>query len=169
MKRQRGFLLFALLSFVFIGAGLALGQEQPAKEPADTDATINESQWVWGEVLSLDAQAKTLQVKYLDYETDQEKEMTVVTNETTTYENVESLSQIKPSDTVSIDYTIGLDGRVVAKNISVEKPEPEDNPTLPLAPEVTEAGAGIPQPTSMPESNLDNTGGSQMPPSQPQQ
>jgi hypothetical protein len=83
----------------------------------------SEIQWVWGEVVSLDPAARSVTLKYLDYETDQEKEMVIGANENTTYENIKSLNEIKPKDTLSIDYTVGAEGINTAKNISLEKPE----------------------------------------------
>jgi hypothetical protein len=82
-----------------------------------------QTQWIWGEVISVDTATAQILVKYLDYETDSEKEITVYAESKTTYENVAALTEIKPKDTVSIDYTTS-DGKNIAKNISVEKLEP---------------------------------------------
>ena len=88
---------------------------QPTSEP--------ETQWIWGEVVSADSASKSVTIKYLDYETDQEKDMVIGVDEKTTYENIKSIDDIKPKDTLSIDYIAGPDGKNVAKNISLEKPE----------------------------------------------
>ena len=88
---------------------------QPPAEP--------ETQWIWGEVVSADSASKSVTIKYLDYETDQEKDMVIGVDEKTTYENIKSIDDIKPKDTLSIDYIAGPDGKNVAKNISLEKPE----------------------------------------------
>ena len=95
------------------------------EEMAEAGAPIEEPdvQWLWGEVISIDFQKNELAVKYLDYEIDQEKEITIAIDPGTTYENVESFGQIKPKDTVSIDYIVNPVGKNIAKNISVEKPE----------------------------------------------
>ncbi len=93
---------------------------------ADTDTSISlepEVQWLWGEVLSVNPQDKTILVKYVDYDSDTEKEIIITVDPQTTYENVESLEQIKSQDTVSVDYVSGKDDPNLAKNISVEKPE----------------------------------------------
>jgi len=74
-------------------------------------------------VVSGDFQKNELVIKYVDYDTDMEKEVTVTASDKTTYENVKSLLEIKPQDMVSIDYTVDNQGRNIAKNISVEKPE----------------------------------------------
>jgi hypothetical protein len=91
-----------------------------------------EMQWLWGEVILVDINAKQMTVKYLDYETDTEREINIAIDEKTVFENVKSLEEIKPKDTVSIDYITDLDGKSIAKNISVEKNEgtqtqPEEN------------------------------------------
>jgi hypothetical protein len=39
----------------------------------------------------------------------------------TGFENVGSLAQVQPQDTLSIDYKVTADGKNTAKNISVEK------------------------------------------------
>ncbi len=94
-----------------------------AIEPQETPlVTGPEVQWLWGEVVSVDTTAKTMIVKYLDYETDTEKEITINVDDKTTYENAKSLDEIKTQDTLSIDY-VAVDGKDIAKNISVEKNE----------------------------------------------
>ncbi len=107
--------------------------QDPAAPPIDSAvvasipqvSTQNEinMQWVWGEVVSLDSQAKTIILKYLDYETDQEKELTLVTDEKTTYENIKGFDEIKVKDILSIDYAVGPENKNVAKNINLEKPD----------------------------------------------
>jgi hypothetical protein len=49
--------------------------------------------------------------------------MTISANDKTTFENIKSLSQIQPKDTLSIDYKVLPEGENLAKNISVEKAE----------------------------------------------
>ncbi|MCU0650613.1 MAG: hypothetical protein MUC52_00060 [Candidatus Omnitrophica bacterium] len=100
-----------------------------------------EPQWLWGEVETVNAQAKTLQVKYLDYDTDIEKELTLATDEKTKYENVKGLEEIKPQDTISVDYVIGSDGGNLAVDISVEKLEDMDAVDIP-EPEIEKEKVG---------------------------
>ncbi len=97
-----------------------VGQTEPSGEP--------EIQWVWGEVISVDGYKSELVVRYLDYETDQEKEMAISADDKTAYENARSLSDIKPKDTLSIDYVVNAEGKNIAKNISVEQPETTPSP-----------------------------------------
>ncbi len=114
-------------------------KEEPALQPTETQV-----QWLWGEVVSLDAQNNVLAIKYLDYETDSEKQMSITVNDKTAFENVSSIDEIKPKDTVSIDYTVSPEGKNIAKNISVEKPaeaEIEVAPEGETTPSLNEANA----------------------------
>ena len=91
---------------------------QDALSQKDTDI-----QWAWGEVMNLDNLAKTITLKYLDYETDQEQELVLVVDEKTTFESIQNFNDLKLKDTLSIDYLAGADNKNIAKNISFEKPE----------------------------------------------
>lgn len=125
MKRNNRLSIGLVVSAILISAGMALAQE-PAIAPeaaVENQAAESEIQWLWGEVVSSDAANKTLVIKYLDYDTDQEKEAIVTVDEKTTYENIQFLDGIRPQDTLSIDYIVNAEGRNVAKNISLEKPE----------------------------------------------
>ncbi len=156
MFRRKGVVLALTVLLVLIGSNIVFSQEQdtqgqpvPASpiapvSPAAPVVTAAEAQWVWGEIVSVDAAKNEFTIKYLDYETDQEKEMVLAADNKTAYENAQSLADIQPKDTLSIDYIVTADGKNIAKNISVEKaeavPEPEQGPeaVAPPAP-VTEA------------------------------
>jgi len=125
MKLKNGFIAVITVSFILMAAGLVFSQD-PAivkEETVPEVASGPETQWVWGEVINLDPQNKMVKVKYLDYETDQEKEIDVAVDEKTTYENIKSIEELKQNDAVSIDYIVTPDGKNIAKNISLEKPE----------------------------------------------
>lgn len=122
MLIRLGFVLIISSSLIFLSAGPNFAQELKA----DTDTSVSlepEVQWIWGEALAVNSNDKTIQVKYVDYDSDTEKEIIITTDAQTIYENVKSLEQIKPQDTISVDYVSGKDGSNLAKNISVEKPE----------------------------------------------
>jgi hypothetical protein len=98
------------LAIIFVCAGLAFSQDQPQAQEASAPPQASsgqpqapETQWIWGEVASLDAPAKTIVVKYLDYESDQEKELTLQVDDKTTYENVKSMDEIKVKDPLSYE------------------------------------------------------------------
>jgi hypothetical protein len=139
--------------------GLAIGimaatqivfAEEAASVPSDSVTISNQQsaspkdgdmQWAWGEVTDLDSQAKTITLKYLDYETDQEKDLVLAVDDKTTFENVKDFSELKLKDTLSIDYVVGADNKNVAKNISLEKPDDSSSVT-PAA--VENSGAIVP-------------------------
>lgn len=129
--RWKKFIIISLAtSFILLNIGLNLAQEPETETQGEATGAEEEQvtselqiQWLWGEVVSADPTNKTLLIKYFDYETDTEKEVSIILNDKTTYENVNSIDQIKPQDTVSIDYTVDAEGKNIAKNISVEKAE----------------------------------------------
>jgi len=79
------------------------------------------SEWLYGEVNSVDIVNKSIVLTYLDYDADIEKQITVYVDAKTVFENVKSLGEIKPQDMVSVDYTAGANGNNTALSISVEK------------------------------------------------
>jgi len=130
MKIKMKFVLGIALFFILINTCLVFSQELATDKPAAQESPSEaDTQWIWGDVVSVDAATKKILVKYLDYETENEKEINIEVDDKTTYENVKSVDEIKPLDTLSIDYIINPDDRNIAKNISVERPE--SVPTLP--------------------------------------
>jgi len=167
MKTIRTLLLTIPLSLLIFTAIFA---EEPAQgevanvQPASQEITVpdntvivappseSEIQWVWGEVVSMDPAMKALTLKYLDYETDQEKDIVILADEKTTFENVKNLDGIKLQDTLSVDYTVS-EGKNTAKNVSLEKPElpvesqeaPNEAPATETAPD-TSSGSPVEEP-----------------------
>lgn len=136
-----------LIVLILAGAGLALSEDQITEPNALAAATTQENndsntQWVWGEVTAVDALAKTITLKYLDYETDQEKEIVLTVDDSTAYDNVKSLEEIQLKDNLSVDY-ISKDGKNIAKSISLEKSEsaPAEDTTIQPEPSATQADA----------------------------
>ena len=134
MRTKICIILISIVSLIFLTANFNFAQEQLTPETAQTPSEP-EVQWLWGEVVSVDTQNKIILVKYFDYESDIEKEITINVNDKTTYENVQSIDEIKPKDTVSIDYLVSLEGKSIAKNISVEKAEGSEVPQEETTPE----------------------------------
>jgi len=125
IKKTLSVLAISIFS-VFSLVALALAEETTTA-PASTQAADpalpavrSDTQWVWGEVTSTDIQAKSLTLKYLDYEADQEKNIVLTVDDNTAYENIKSIDEIKEKDVLSVDYLI-VDGKNIAKNISLEK------------------------------------------------
>ncbi|MFA5115204.1 MAG: DUF5666 domain-containing protein [Candidatus Omnitrophota bacterium] len=97
--------------------------EGPAVEASGSSSAASDVQWVWGEAVSVNPSKQELVVKYTDYDTDMEKEATVVITDSTVFANGKGLSEINPHDMLSIDYTVDSNGRYIAKNIGAEKSE----------------------------------------------
>jgi len=114
MKIFKG--LFLGIVSLFIGIGLAFAQDE-AKPIAATEPRLNnpDVQWVWGEAVNIDTQNKAVVIKYLDYEADSEKEITIGADDKTTYDNIKSLDEVKPKDILSVDYINTPDGKSIAK------------------------------------------------------
>lgn len=125
MNKKIYFILGGLLLLLFLSTGITFGEEQIIKGGVVMDAPLADPdiQWLWGEVLSTDALNRTLLIKYLDFETDQEKEIVINLDDKTTFENIKSLNEIKSKDTLSIDYILAQEGKNIAKNISLESAE----------------------------------------------
>lgn len=133
MTRKIVLVLGIIFSLVLVS--LVLAEDMTAPEaPVAAQTTVEpEMQWLWGEAVSVDIEKNEVVVRYQDYDTDQEKEMVVGIDDKSTLENIKSLAEIRPKDTLSIDYKTISEGKNIAKNISVEKAE---------APEaVSDAGA----------------------------
>lgn len=135
-----GVILFSLVS-------AAACQMEKAEHPAQESAVIAPVQeispavpmqeegisWVWGEVKSVDGAASTLTVTYMDYQTNEEKELSLTTDSQTEFEGVKDLSEVKPGNTSSIDYIVN-EGKNIVKHISIEEME-----AMPEAPVISEA------------------------------
>ena len=142
MNLKKAVVLWGLVIVMAATAQIVFAQEA-AVTPADSTVVASnqqpaseeegDMQWAWGEITNLDNQAKTVTLKYLDYETDQEKELVLAVDEKTTFENINDFNELKLEDTLSIDYILGADNKNIAKNISFEK---SDTSSSVLAPEV---------------------------------
>lgn len=108
--------IFTCALFLFAAAPAVRAQEQA--KPAEANPA--EIQWVWGEVVSVDTAERSLAIKYLDYDTDEEKTMKIVITDATTFEDAKGIEGIKTADTVSVEYG-EQDGKNLAKVITVEK------------------------------------------------
>ena len=125
---KKTIMVISVVASVMLFSGLAfLSAEENASAETTQGTEDAQTQWIWGEVVSVDAASSSLVVKYLDYESEQEteKQITFATDSNTMFENVASLSEIKAGDTVSVDYVVGAEGKNTANTISVEKPESE--------------------------------------------
>ena len=78
--------------------------------------------WVWGEVKNVDYISSKFNILYMDYQTDDEKELVLTVNQDTKFEGINDFNSLKAGDTVGIDYLSDADN-AIAKNVSVEKLE----------------------------------------------
>lgn len=97
--------------------------KEEVKPVVPVSGTADSVQWFWGQVVSVDAANNQFVLNYLDYEGDTEKQVTINVDGGTKFANIQSLADLKPQDAVSIDYIAAADGKIIAKNISLEKPE----------------------------------------------
>ena len=116
---------FTLSSILIFGEASFAQQEWTADI-----SSVPDVQWLWGEVVSVDAARGELTVKYLDYETEEEKQVVIVADDKTSFENADSLAQVRVADTISVDYVVEKGGKNLAKNISVERPEEINAPEI---------------------------------------
>lgn len=120
------------------------------------------SEWVWGEVVSVDEAHKQIVIRHLDYETYEEIQMTLVCDDKSLFENVSGLAQIRPGDGVTVDYNV-RDGVNIAGLVVVEQKEAGSG--VPSAStEIVKETAGPPSPMESPISTGAET---QEPPSLP--
>lgn len=133
---------FVIAAFLFLGTGLSFSEEpESATETLPSQSAEPEMQWQYVQVVSVDPASKSFVGKYIDFETEQEKEITIVVDDKTTYENLASIAELKPLDAAGVDFVVTAEGNNLAKNISLEKPDVEAMPQeggemLPEAPQV---------------------------------
>lgn len=110
---------------IALGAGVGpVWSSEISEESAVSIAENYDVDWIWGDVVSKTASSVT--IKYLDYEDDMEKQMTIQVDANTQYENVASLDEIEPQDTLSIDYVMQENGDGLAQLVSKEEVMPAD-------------------------------------------
>lgn len=154
MRKLKWLVLSVMFLLVFFSGIVLAADDNSAQAPAPVAesaeplapaASEPDMQWLWGEVKSVDAASKEITVDYLDYESDGEKEVKILTDEKTNFENIKALADIKVKDTVSVDYVLTPDSKYLARLVSIEKPEEMLN--QPLA-EVPAAGGAPITPTT---------------------
>lgn len=96
-----------------------VAQEEPLISEPVEEAIEEETEWKWGDVLSVDAVNNQLLVGYIDYETDASGEIIFSIEPKTVFEGVKGLGEIKIKDSVSVDYVV-LDGKNIARLVSVD-------------------------------------------------
>ena len=133
MKKELFFLIFLFaVSLIFMGRVSTLAtQEKTDNTEAEGEAA--EVPWIWGEVKAVDTASSIVKINYLDYQTDEEKEIALAIDKDTKFENAGGIGDIKPGDIVSVEYVVSGEKSVV-KNISVERIDVATD-AVPLNPE----------------------------------
>ncbi|MCX7927201.1 MAG: hypothetical protein N2606_03595 [Candidatus Omnitrophica bacterium] len=119
--RSKVYFLVGLILICFVAFSVA--EDKTNTQNTSTGDVEPLPEWLYGEVVKVDTQAKTLVVSYIDFDKDIEKEITVNLDKQTSFVNFSSLEDIKPQDIVSIDYVVDSQGKNIALSISLEKPE----------------------------------------------
>ncbi len=97
--------------------------EAPAPAvPAEEDAAKKNEVSIYGEVQAVDPTANSINVQYYDYDSDEEKTITLTGDNNTKFENAALLNDVRKGDWVDAVYTV-IDGKNIAKLVSVEKEE----------------------------------------------
>ncbi len=76
--------------------------------------------WVLGDVVDLDLEANRIIVSYIDYSTNQNKQVVIYINNETKYTNISSIKDLKINDVVAVDYKTTQSGEGIALNITAE-------------------------------------------------
>ncbi|MFA6079590.1 MAG: hypothetical protein WC779_07605 [Candidatus Omnitrophota bacterium] len=102
--------------------------QAPAAPEDESAAKTNEIS-IYGEVQGVDVSANSMNVQYYDYDTDEEKTITLFCGNNTKFENAVLLNDVKKGDWVDAAYE-PQDGKNIAKLVSVEKEEeiPDESP-----------------------------------------
>jgi hypothetical protein len=110
----------------------------PAAQNAEqkTGAQEKNTEWVWGEVVSVDQSNQEFVIKHMDYESYEEVKTPIKTNEKTLFENAAGISEIKAGDHLTVDYKT-KDGSNVAELVVVEKGTVATEEGTPAAKEAT--------------------------------
>ena len=127
-----------IIGAMCVGYGVLGFCQQEVPVPIDENiiseiGSVDENiSWVWGEVKNVDYISSKFNILYMDYQTDDEKELVLTVNQDTKFEGINDFNSLKAGDTVGIDYFSDADNNI-AKNISVEKLEEPSEVSSPEA------------------------------------
>lgn len=111
---------------------------------AAAPAEAKPSEWVWGEVVSVDSENKQIVLKHLDYDTYEEVQTTLKVGDKTLFENVGALGDIKPGNHLTADFKI-VAGSNNADLIVVEKDVMEESTAAETMAEPAAEVAAVPE------------------------
>lgn len=127
--------VFALTASAQQKEGAAPAAASPAVAAQAGDENVQPKDLsIYGEVQSVNAASNSMSVQYYNYDTDEEKTITISTDKDTKIENVASLNDIKKGDWADVTY-VTEGAKNIAKSVIVEKEEmpAEEAPAAPEA------------------------------------
>jgi len=123
----KGFLMRKIAKLIILIVVLSLGSFVWAQaETSDTSKAQSNTDWLWGEVVSVDVNASSLLVSYLDFNLDEEKQIVIKIDAQTVLEGAKSVAEISAGDIVSIDFVKENETTNLGKKVLVEKPDSVD-------------------------------------------
>ena len=144
-----------IFSIIFVFASCLLAQEAEqettpaapaetgvtgANAATETPAEAQPTEWVWGEVVSVDQEKKQIVLKHLDYDTYEEVQITLNVGDKTLLENVAGLGEIRAGNHLTADFKI-VAGSNIADLVVVEKDVQEES----VAPETAVVPVSVPE------------------------
>lgn len=105
-----------------VQARIATPPEQMAAPAAAEEAVEPQEISIYGEVKSIDTASGTITVQYYDYDSDEEKSIAIVVDQSVKMENAASISDIKQGNWADVIYTV-KNGKNIATSVIIEKDE----------------------------------------------
>ncbi|MDD5427680.1 MAG: hypothetical protein PHI58_00385 [Candidatus Omnitrophica bacterium] len=135
-----------LLAIIFLGLFAGIGQCQdnqaPAVQEQPQEAVVQPQEVsIYGEIKAVDAAANSMTIQYYDYDSDEEKSITIMMDNTTKMENAATLADIRQGNWADVIYT-AAGGKNIAKSIIVEKEE--EAPVVEMPAKTEESAQGTP-------------------------
>lgn len=122
MLKSKVIIALVAISFIFGGAVL-FAQEDSKSNSDNTSSQSKETvamEWVMGIVKSVNLEDKTIDVSYYDFENDEDKVITISTNDKTEYIGMK-LKDINPGDDIEVSYMYSNDGTPIAEAVITAK------------------------------------------------
>jgi Cu/Ag efflux protein CusF len=109
----------------------ALTQTVPSVQVMDIKMEEAPTEWIWGEVVSVDPSSSSITIKHLDYDTYEEVRTVLTFKEKTLFENVRDMAEIVVGDRVTADYRT-QDGQNLVEMVVVDRPVNEQATGAPV-------------------------------------
>lgn len=101
----------------------AASTEMAAPAPATAEKAVQPQEVsIYGEVKAVNPATSSMTVQYYDYDSDEEKSIEIVADNSTKMENAVTINDIKQGNWADVIYTVA-GGKNIAKSVIVEKEE----------------------------------------------